>query len=213
MNKTNIERDLSIINDKDWFVVNLGGVDGWLAKGNIISANSKPSIHWSKSSNRVYDGNKLHLCNKDLIKSIRFANTEEIKDFYQKHPKYINYFGDDEWKKITDTEKLEKTLKNIESIVKSTLITSAAIKASSIIFKEGSALYEKSTTATEKVIYNKDIFKGISELFNGISKDIESKERAQKKEITHKINKIETKLSKLNDKREKLLERYKSLGR
>ena len=51
----------------------------------------------------------------------------------------------DEWKKIVDFEKLEKTLKNIESIVKSTILVADAIKNASSVFKEGSTRYEKQT--------------------------------------------------------------------
>ena len=118
----------------------------------------------------------------------------------------------EDWERLVKAEKLEKTLKNIEAIVKSTLIAAAAIKASNIVFKGGSTRYEKGMP----VFLRNSVFR-VTLRFgfpHYCSHEIEYiTPEYQKKEITHKINKIETKLSKLNDKREKLLERYKSLGR
>ena len=45
----------------------------------------------------------------------------------------------------TGAEKLEKTLKNIEAIVESTILVADAIKNASSVFKEGSTRYEKTT--------------------------------------------------------------------
>ena len=77
--------DLSILNEEDWFYVEIKG-DPWIAKRNITEVNSSSSVHYSIDGEDMYT--KGYLCLEDDINLLRKATPDDLAPFFEKYPMY-----------------------------------------------------------------------------------------------------------------------------
>ena len=77
--------DLSILNEEDWFYVEIKG-DSWIAKRNITEVNSSSCVHYSIDGEDMYT--KGRLCLEDDINLLRKATAEDLAPFFEKYPMY-----------------------------------------------------------------------------------------------------------------------------
>jgi|SRR5690554_339313 len=77
--------DLSILNEEDWFYVEIKG-DPWIAKRNITEVNSSSSVHYSIDGEDMYT--KGYLCLEDDINLLRKATPDDLAPLFEKYPQY-----------------------------------------------------------------------------------------------------------------------------
>ena len=77
--------DLRILNEDDWFYVEIEG-DSWIAKRNITVVNSSSSVHYSIDGEDMYTNG--YLCLEDDINLLRKATPEDLAPFFEKYPMY-----------------------------------------------------------------------------------------------------------------------------
>ena len=75
--------DFSILNDKDWLYLEVGKAKRpWLAKGDILGENN---IAYSINTQTLHLSNHP-ICEKDHIKTLRKATSEDLASMFEKHP-------------------------------------------------------------------------------------------------------------------------------
>ena len=78
--------DLSILNEGDWFYLEIGNrLRKWINRGKIFQPDEK-SVSFALESERIYFGDLL--CHEEDILILRKATPEDLEPFFEKYPMY-----------------------------------------------------------------------------------------------------------------------------